>query len=232
MEKEIISIDYGENKIIADVIPFGAKPQVFCIHGAGVSNRKLFDPLRHMLLENDISSCALDLLGHGDTGGSIKNSSLKSRVEQAKLVIEKAQVTKPITLIAASMGGYDAIKLTQIFPVSLLVLFAPAVYTPEAYEVLFDDKFSSIIRKTKSWENTDAWGILNKYKGKIIIFAGGKDAIIPPEIIQKIYDNSVNAKYREIISFPDVPHKIISEYLNMDNEKLKMVLEKIIKELK
>ncbi|HEV7424268.1 MAG TPA: alpha/beta hydrolase [Candidatus Paceibacterota bacterium] len=228
MEKEIISANYQNHKIIADIFPAGSTPQVFCMHGAGISNRKLFDPLRQLLAEKNIFSCALDFLGYGETGGDINQSSLKARTKQAEIIIEKAHIVKPLTIIANSMSGYNAIKLTEIYPVGLLILSSPAVYTKESYEIPFGDKFSSIIREPQSWNRTDAWGILNTYKGKIVILAGEKDNVIPFEVTQKIYDNATQASYREIIAIPNAPHKLFSDYFKKHPEDLKVVVDKIL----
>lgn len=227
MDKELISVNYNDRAIVADILPAGSKPKIFCMHGAGISNRKIFDPLRQSLLENEISSCALDFIGYGDTGGTVEESSLKSRTDQVRLIIEKTKSIEPLVIIAGSMGWYNAIKLTEIYPTELLVLSAPAVYRKDVYEIPFGDKFSSLIRETDSWENTDAWEILNNYKGKILILSAADDKVIPSEIIQKIYDNSQNAKYREILTIPNAPHRLVS-YLSEHPDDLKIVINKII----
>ena len=227
MKKEIITAEYNGHKIIADILTDGDAPKVFCMHGAGISNRKIFDPMRNYLSENNISSCALDFIGYGETCGELSDSSLRSRTEQAGAIIEKAKIIKPLTIIAGSMAGYNAIKLTEIYPVDLLVLSASAVYRKDAYEVPFGDKFSALIREPKSWDSTDAWDILEKYKGKIIVLAGEKDDVIPREVTQKIYDSAINASHREIIIVPYAPHRLVS-YLGEHTEDLKMAVDKII----
>jgi hypothetical protein len=45
----------------------------------------------------------------GDTGGDLKSSSLKSQTEQACAVIGAAGLTRPFSVLAASMGGYTAV---------------------------------------------------------------------------------------------------------------------------
>lgn len=227
MEKEIISVDYKGYKIIADILPANSTPQVICMHGAGSSAKIVFDPIRELLAKNNIFSCAIDFLGYGDTGGNVYDSSLKSRTEQAELIIEKAKVTQPLIIIGGSMGCYNAIKLTEIYPVKLLVLSAPAVYAKDVYEVNFGENFKTFIREPESWDSTDAWEILKRYTGKILILTGGKDQTIPPEIPQKIYDSSSQASYREIINFPESPHRIVKEHLNNHEEDLKTVIDKI-----
>jgi pimeloyl-ACP methyl ester carboxylesterase len=232
MEKEILTVDYKGHKIIGDIMPAGALPKVLCLHGGGGSNRKRYDQIRKLLSQNNISTCALDFLGHGDTGGEIENSSLKDRTEQASVIIKKAKVVQPLSIIGSSMSAFTAIKLTEIHPVSLLVLIVPAVYSKDSYNIPFGDSFSQLIRKEGRWNDTDAFGILNQYKGDLIIVVAGKDEVIPPEIIKKIYDNALNAKSRKIITFPDAPHKIMGAYFNEHPEDLKIVVNKIIELMK
>ncbi len=228
MEKEIINVNYNGHKIVADILPANSKPQVICLHGAGMADRKRYDPLRQLLLKNNISSCALDFLGYGETGGDIKDSSLKSRTEQAQSIIEKVKLQKPAVIIGTSMGGFNAIKLTELYEVKLLVLIAPAVFDVDAYNVNFGPDFSSVIRKERSWDNTDAWKILNKFKGKILIIAGSEDEVIPAEIFSKIYNSSTQASFRELITIPGAPHGLMSTYFPQHPEDLKMVVDKII----
>ena len=232
MEKKIIKVAYNKHTLVADICPVGSIPKVFCMHGAGSSYRQIYDSLRAILLENNISSCALDFLGHGESDGNIKDSSLKSRTEQVIAIIKEARAVEPLILIGSSMGGYNAIKLTEIYEVKLMILIAPGVFDKNAYEIPFGDDFSSAIRRHRSWDDTDAWNILNKYKGKILIVKGDKDDVIPAEIFQKIYDNSLNTGYREMITISNAPHKLMTFYFPEYPEDFKMVAGKIISLLK
>lgn len=231
MEKELIEIDYKGWKITSDILPAHSTPQILCMHGAGSSNRQRFLPMRQLLADNGISSCALDFLGHGQTGGNMYDSGLKPRTEQAGLVIEKLKM-ESLVLIGSSMGGFNAIKLTEIYPVKLLVLIVPAIDGSKLYDINFSEKFTSFIHKPKSWDDTDAWEILNKYKGKILIVTGGKDDVVPSEITQKIYDSAINSSHREVMTFSDAPHRIFVDYFNKHPDALKKLCAKIVELIK
>jgi pimeloyl-ACP methyl ester carboxylesterase len=97
--------------------------------------------------------------------------------------------------------------------------------------VHFGESFSAIIRKPESWQNTDAWEILEKYTGKILILSAGKDTIIPAEVITSIYNHSPNATYREIMHIPNAPHRLAS-YLQENQGQLELVVEKVVSILK
>ncbi len=231
MEKEQITVEFRGHNLIGDIIPKSSQPDMLFLHGAGMSNRNIFDTFRELLAERGIASCAFDFIGYGETIGLVEESNLEDRTNQAQKIIEVSNIKKPLIIVAGSMAGYSAIKLTEIFPVQTLILSAPAVYDKDAYKVNFGNAFSEIIRKPESWRNTDAWDILKEYKGNLLILSAGKDTIIPPEIIDMIYQSSVNASSREIMHIINAPHKLAS-YLQENPDKLELVVDKVVSLLK
>ena len=203
----------------------GHLPNVVLLHGGGLNtSRTRFESLRKQLLNYNISTCAFDFLGHGDTCGVL--SSLKDRTEQSLCIINN-YTRKPVTIIASSMSGYNAIKLLDYGVADKLVLFVPAVYTTEAYNVPFGEQFSRIIREDNSWINTDAWDILNGFKGKILLITAGKDTVVKKEITQKIYDSASNASYREYLEIAESSHKIF-DFIYKDYNLLHKITNSII----
>lgn len=77
-------------------------------------------------------------------------------------------------VFGSSMGAYNAIRLTQLHRVDALVLIVPGVYTPSAYEVPFGPDFSAIIRRERSWIDSDAWDILSRFEGRLHIVQGAE----------------------------------------------------------
>ena len=150
---------------------YDRKCDVIVLHGAGKSSRSRFSRLRESLNDGGIPSSSFDFIGHGETGGDISESTLHGRTDQASAVIRHTCM-EPITLIAASMSGYTAIKLTQSFAVSNLILLVPAVYTPGAYDLSFGDAFSAAIRPPGSWRDSDAFSIISGFKGNLLVIAG------------------------------------------------------------
>jgi len=222
----LIHIQYKESSIAVDLLGSSSDNSLLFLHGAGQSSRQGFGDLRQNLYTRGISSCAFDFIGHGDTGGSLKESSLEDRTLQTCKVIEELNLPQSLSVVAASMSGYTAIKLLEIYDIERLILFVPAIYTRLAYKLPFNSQFSACTRKNRSWENSDVWSILAKYKGKLLIISAEKDNVIPREIIEQIYSSAVNSKTRKIVTIPNAPHKIIS-YLSNN----KYYLEKIINEI-
>ena len=228
MKKEIHKIDFDDRIIFTDIISNDGQAEVLLLHGAGTTNRARYDTFREFLAEKGISSCAMDFIGHGETGGDLKETSLKERTEEVLAVVKSLNIKSPLKIIAFSMSGYTAIKLTEILPIESIVMMAPGVYDANAYNLKFGHGFSEAIRALKSWQNTDVWSILNKFKGKMLIFIGEKDETIPFEIVQKIYDSLVNAKFREISILPNANHPL-GIYLKENPDSLNFVIEKIDK---
>jgi len=175
------------------------------LHGAGKSSRSRFSRLRDILHQRGIPTAAFDFIGHGETGGELLGSTLCERTEQAAAVIRYA-CREPLTLIAASMSGHTAIKLTEIFDVENLVLLVPAVYTSRAHHLPFGPEFSAAIRVPESWRESDAFDILAEFKGKLLIVAAEYDTTIPSEIPQRIHASAGNAADRMLHVIPGAGH--------------------------
>jgi len=179
--------------------------RMLLLHGAGKSSRLTFTRMREFLCFHGISSASFDFIGHGETGGDIMETTLHGRTDQAAAIIKK-KCQEPLSLIAASMGGYSAIKLTEIFKVENLVLLVPAVYTPLVYDVPFGPDFSALIRLPQSWKNSDAFDIITDFTGNIVIVAAESDDVIPSAVVEQLYTSAINARSRILHIVPNSIH--------------------------
>jgi hypothetical protein len=148
---------------------------------------------------------SFDFIGHGETGGALVGSSLQERTAQAAAVI-RHRGCEPLTLIGASMGAYTAIKLMETFSVDNLILLVPAVYAPQAYETPFGPAFSAVIRVPGSWQDSDAFRILDGFKGNLLVIAAEADAVIPTAVIQKIQASARQAETNRLHIVPESRH--------------------------
>jgi len=185
---------------------YAEKCHAIILHGAGNSSMERFSRMRDHLNAGGLSSVSFDFIGHGKTGGTLNSTSLQKRTAQAAAVIRHTCL-EPLTLIAASMGAYTAIKLTQLFSVKNLVLLVPAVYTPLAYHLPFGPEFSAAIRVPGSWRESDAYGILEEFEGNLLIVAAENDHIIPEEVITRIHDSAIHAKINQLYTIPRSGHR-------------------------
>jgi esterase/lipase len=128
------------------------------------------------------------------------------------------------------MGGYTAVKLTQYFNFQNLILFVPAMYSRRAYSLYFNDGFSKVIREKNSWFDSDAWDILNNFRGNLLLITAENDDIIPEDIVKKIFESATKSKNKFIHEVQGSPHQILS-YLAERPKKFLKVVEQIVDHL-
>ena len=178
-------LEFCSYKIYGDVID-GDQVLLF-LHGAGRSSRLSFDAIRERLALRSIGSVAFDFIGHGNSSGELSNSSLEIRTMTALHVVENVCADKEkLSLFGASMGAYNAVKITELVPIQSLLLLVPAMYDKAAYDVHFGKDFSEIIRKESSWSRSDAWSILRDFSGGVGLITAEGDEVIPNEVINLI----------------------------------------------
>ena len=220
------SLSFGDITLKGNIVG-DSKPSVMFLHGAGTANLARFDSFRELLARHGISSAGFDFIGHGETDGSLESSSLKQRTEQALAVIRKLSLTEPLTIIAASMSGYTALQLTLLVEVENLIFLAPGVYATEAYDAPFNSGFSGIIRKPDSWKDSDAWEILNSFKGNLLICTAENDQVVPKELTDMLYESATNARTREICMILNATHPL-GKYLDEHPADLEVVVRRVV----
>lgn len=180
--------------------------------------------MREALKDKGLPSAGFDFIGHGDTGGEITQTSLYNRTEQAASII-RHMCKEPLNLIGASMSAYTAIRLTEVFSVENLILLVPAVYTPRAYHLPFGPAFSAAIRIPCSWKDSDAFDILKKFKGNLLIIAAEKDHIIPDEVIKMLHESAKYAKTNQVYKVPDSEHLRLFPKSRDADQAIRMIVE-------
>jgi hypothetical protein len=197
------------------------------LHGAGpTTDKTVHQYLEEALLPYNIESCSFDFYGHGEKKIPLSESSLKKRYVEAKQAIQDFHLTEPLNICGSSMGGYIAIKLLEEFKVQNLILFCPAIYDTKAFDVPFDERFTSIIRKEHSWMQTDAFDTFKKFTGNVLIFIGENDEVIPDSLLSMIDTSLEQAQSKELIRIPGCPHTI-HRWLSQNPLWAKKVAEKI-----
>jgi pimeloyl-ACP methyl ester carboxylesterase len=227
LERRLIRVNFETHSIIGDVLSRHGPPRVLVLHGAGNSNRGRFQMLREQLYAEGISSAAFDFVGHGDTGGDLQSSSLRSRTRQACRVVDSLNLKQPFSVIGASMSAYTSVKLLKHYPIKALILLVPAMYTTLAYSVPFNGGFSSIIRQPQSWIRSDAWRILADYTGRLLVIAGENDPVIPRDVIARTYDSAVKAAERQLYIAPNASHFVFTDLRRNDPEEFDRVFDQI-----
>lgn len=216
--------------IKGDCFAGASATRALLIHGAGSSERGRFAAVRKALLAHGIGSTSFDCIGHGETGGLPAESSLASRTQQAEAVIDAGHCRADrLAVFGTSMGAYNAIKLLENRPVDALVLVVPGVYTPAAYALPFGAGFSAAIRKERSWAGSDAWAVLGKFSGRLLVIAAEHDNVIPAEIPERLVRAARLSSWRKLHVVPGAAHNQLfsqlAEQPAMFDEVMKMILE-------
>lgn len=169
-----------------------ARKTVLIMHGAGNSSSRGFHSLQRHLCDHHIDSISFDFLGHGRTGGCVQESSLERRTEQALKVVQKFKLERNLNVIGFSMGAHNALKIAAQISVARIGLAIPAVYSERAEGVAFGPFFSSCIRRYRSWEDSQCFSIIEKFKGKLLVISAEADLVIPAEIPCKLIEKARN----------------------------------------
>ncbi len=178
------------------------------LHGAGTSAKELINNVAEPIVKNGVSVFAIDFSGHGQSTGELKKSSLKKRVIEAQALINQVVGQLPLIICGASMGGYIAMKMLELYNIDTLISFCLALYDGRAYDIHFDQGFTQIIRTHKSWRNTDVLSTLEAFTGKLLVIMGEKDDVIPSGVITLIDRHTPNVNKKEIYTISNCPHKI------------------------
>ena len=203
-------IDIDSSVVKGDFYGHTCTDPLLMLHGGGRANKNRFSSMRRSLYEKGISSVAFDFSGCGDSTGIRARSSLESQVTEACRVVETLALNKPVSIMGASMGAYVAVKLLSVYPVSTLILMVPAMYAATAYTVPFAGGFTQIIRKPESWADSDAWELLSKFEGNLILVTAELDDVIPQDVIRRIIRSASRARTKKIITVPGAPHRLLN----------------------
>jgi pimeloyl-ACP methyl ester carboxylesterase len=177
-------------------------PDILFLHGNMPSAEASdFFLLRQLLArKSGISSCAFDFIGHGNTGGDWAKSSLSGRTQQAADIVSACFDSQPFTIVAFGTGAYTAIKLTELFSINNLILVTPSVYATEVYSNCFgEEKVYDSISLPPDWEKTDAWSVIEQFKGGVSIVGASEDAGAFSGVISRLYSHSIRASGRQAL---------------------------------
>jgi uncharacterized protein len=225
MNFQKVILQFKDIDINGDIIPSGITPQILILHGGGSANISRYRHLRIRLAEKGFSSYAFDYIGHGETGGELEGSSLKERADLTIEAIKQMSVL-PDTILGSSMGAYTAIRMLEHFDIKNLILFVPAIYSDESYEIPFGPQFTMAITKPFSWEKSVAWDLLSKFGGNLLVVKAEKDEVIPKELIVKIFNTAINANHKEIHTVNGATHSL-TRFLNENPENLELLTKQV-----
>ena len=196
------------------------------LHGGGPSSKENTEYLVPLFMKNHKYCVRFDFPGQGESSGIIGNSSLNNRYEETKNIIKHFNINnKPLTIVGTSMSGHIACKLVNELTIDNLILFCPAAYSTEAWNIEFNKGFTDIIRQNKSYEHNNIHELLEKYPGKILLILAENDEIIPNEVIH-LYKKEVELrKGSKTYTIRNCPHPIHKWILKNEIERKALLQE-------
>ncbi|MCO5091682.1 alpha/beta fold hydrolase [Bosea sp. (in: a-proteobacteria)] len=195
------------------------------LHGGGSGNRRRIDDLARALAARGIATFAFDFSGHGDSSGLMSRSSLRLRLEQACAAVETMGGSGPDIVMGNSMGGYVAAELLACLQPRLLVLSCPALYVAEAFDVPFDQRFTAILRQSRTFDGARPLPLLRAFRGNALLVTAGQDRVIPRPVIDT-YRRALRQTTLDLLDFPDAPHQI-HDWIAQDSTRIALLAARI-----
>jgi len=206
---ENITFPCGE-ETLAGTIDWNAnrdKPVFMSLHGGGTATRDRVAYLTKLIAESGYSCIRFDHSGNGESTGTVRQNSLKKRLAEALAASRFMDQTLPLTVMGNSMGGAMAMELTRQLNIKNVILFCPALYAVEAFEVPFDERFTEILRSENSFFKTDT-ALLENFSGNFLHVISEDDTVIPKGVTELYERHIMNAASRKFIRIPGSEHQL------------------------
>lgn len=200
---------------------------VLLLHGMTSSRQRYIDiGDRLAMLDKPIPSLALDLGGHGDSGGSCSKLTawdvFRDVIAAYDFIVNQFDSGVKVGIFGTSFGGMLAAQISEIRLVKTLVLRAPAVYIDNIDiaihgnktmmnmtldEIMADEKdiFRKVCR-SPYFLKAPALQAVQKFAGNFLIIVSEKDAVIPSMITDTYFDLAENAANKNKVIIQDAPH--------------------------
>lgn len=186
-------------------------PTILSLHGAGSADKFRTNYMLDPLIHTGIRFIAMDFSGHGKSEGSIALSSIAHRVLEALTLIEKVGDYDNLSLMGSSMGAHIALEIMRELGgerISNLLLFCPALYTADAFNLPFGNGFTELIRKPNSYLKADAHKVLKTFGGGFLLVQGKMDKIIPQDVTSMYLKSSTNASPSHVMMIDNCDHLV------------------------
>jgi dipeptidyl aminopeptidase/acylaminoacyl peptidase len=170
----------------------GPWPSVACIHGLTLT-RAIFDEAAAVLADQGVASLRLDLRGHGQSGGALKEQGFNDQVADVRAAFQGVAALPQADpqrrgLLGFSMGGAMGALVAAGEPVKALAIWSPLLRTgfwdaerreqygdpTEGYQVIWDKILVNRRLFTEALA-VDPYEAALAYGGPFFVCHGGKD---------------------------------------------------------
>jgi len=190
--------------------------------------------MMHFYAAKGLAVASYDYRGMSATRTPFEMTGVATRVEDGCALLAefyRRWSLDRISLVGISMGGYVATHMArnamkELIPVRDLVLVASTAYNRRAFaeRIPFGDDFRALLRENNSWEDSDAFDNVRKFRGSLLIIKYGMDELIPPGVPRAYYGNADN---RTLFTIPYERHRG-----SFDGEKMLKISNTIFSWLK
>lgn len=211
MASEAFTVSVGKEMLTGAIewSPSKAPPSLLLLHGAGSGNAPRWQPTAEHLAARGVTSVRFNFSGHEDSSGTMRESSLPKRVDEAQALAERFfGQSGPPFIAGSSMGGPVAARLATMFPAQSLILLCPAAYARAAEDVTFDERFTAILRSPESWRDSRTWDDVKAFKGDLLHIIGEHDAVIPQGVTDGYRRFAVNVRSARFEVIPGADHNL------------------------
>lgn len=191
-------------------------PAVLCLHGGGTATGKLYHQWQEVLARHGFASLSFDFRGVGGSEGTFAEGSLNNRLIDAQHALEFLKQmhdidSERIVIMANSMGGHVAVQLIDQNPtLPALILGCTAAYAEEAEDKPLTDAFTQILRKKDSWKSSRNFAMLQRFAGKVLVFYGEHEDIIPKALQEQII--TIASAKGEVHVLPHMGHRLLTVF--------------------
>ncbi len=211
MEKEINFNVRGDTLRGIEYIPEGEGlfPGVILLHGSGSTGETDFDTAAE-IAKNGIIGFAFNFRGCGISDGNFEDQTIGGGLDDARHAIEVFSKEKKLDrnrtgISGGSFGAFIASTLAPSYNFKSMVLRVPAAYSPNLLDykhVDFKRELQQDHRKSISYER------IGQFKGSLLVIRAELDEIIPKRMVDKYYNDAVEANRREMFLLEGAPHSI------------------------
>ena len=217
-------------------------PALIFVHG-WESSKKGNVKRSEEISKNGFICLSIDLRGHGESEGTLKQFSRQDHLEDIKsaykYITELKEVDQnKIGIVGASYGGYLAAVAVNYLKFDSLVLRVPALYFDDNFNVSTSKLINGDPKAFKTSNLTPEKSLalkgIKNFPGDILIIESENDTVIPHAVIENYLETIEDKRRLTYKVMKNTPHaletetqekeyvQILSEWLDIKNNTLEV----------
>ena len=193
----------------------GPFPGVIFFHGNGGKGEKYFEAGKKFS-EKGLASLAFNFRGCGLSDGNYLIQTHKDAFEDALEAInfltrQESVEKKRIGVVGGSFGGYISAMILSKIKIKSLVLLSPSSHD-DPLSAKLDmgplEKEVEYFADKANWENSKSYENIARYSGPLLIIKSENDENVPGEVINKYFEEAVNASIKQIKTIKGADHRL------------------------